>query len=245
MAIARLLPGIAFLLIWQFYVAGTPERQFFFSSPLQVFQIALEELHTREIFEDFGVTTLEVLLGFTIGSFLGTVSGLALSLHPLLARAVDPYLKIIGTIPIIAIAPLTILWFGIGIWSKVALSAIGVSLISITHAYRGAKEAAVQYSVVADSLGVRWRKIPLIVIPGALNWVRSGLHLNISAAITGSFLGEFISSERGLGHYIFKASSLYDTSRVFLGLILISLLALTLHRIIDRWAVLTFEKVNR
>jgi len=88
------------------------------------------------------------------------------------------------------------------------------------------------YLEIARSVGAGWRRIP-IIIPGALNWVRLGLHLNVSFALMGAFVGDFISSEQGLGHYIMKASSFYDTTRVLLGILILSLIALTLHHHVD------------
>ena len=146
---------------------------------------------------------------------------------------------VLGSIPIFAIAPMLIIWFGTGLLSKVVMSAFAVFFVSLAQAYDGAKYCSGQHSHYARSIGVsNFQMIKKIIMPGALRWVTAGLKLSIGLALIGAFIGEFVSSQAGLGHYIFKAGSLYDMPRVLFGVILISLIALLMTGtiwLVERW----------
>ena len=122
-----------------------------------------------------------------------------------------------------------IIWFGTGLLSKVVMSAFAVFFVSLSQAYDGARHCAAQHTHYARSLGIsNFRLLRKIIIPGALRWVTAGLRISIGLALVGAFIGEFVSSDAGLGHYILKAGSLYDMPRVIFGVILISISALTM-----------------
>jgi NitT/TauT family transport system permease protein len=135
----------------------------------------------------------------------------------------------IGASPIFALAPMTILWFGIGLLSKIVMAGFAVFFVSLVQAHEGATATAKNYLGFAQSLGAPTpRIIAKIIVPGAIDWVMTGYKMNVGSALVGAFIGEFVSSEAGLGHYILTASALYDVPRVLFGLTLISLLALAM-----------------
>lgn len=224
-----LLPGIAFLLIWQIAVQGDTRLQFLFASPLAVIDVAGIELTKGAIWRDIYVTGLEAALGLIVGVILGSTTGLLLWSNGRADTITRPYLTILGSIPIFALAPMIIIWFGIGLLSKVVMAAFAVFFVSLLQAHEGATLAAKQYAGFAQSLNApRRRVVAKIIIPGAINWVIAGFKLSVGLALMGAFIGEFVNSEEGLGHYILKAGSTYDTPRVILGLMLLSALALIL-----------------
>ncbi len=132
-----------------------------------------------------------------------------------------------------------IIWFGIGLLSKAIMAGFAVFFVSLTQAYEGAHAIAGQHlgfarSIAAPNTRIVWK----IIIPGAIDWVATGYKLNVGAALVGAFIGEFVSSEAGLGHYILKASALYDVPRVLFGLLLISLLGIGMTALawgLQRW----------
>jgi NitT/TauT family transport system permease protein len=228
-----LLPGILFLLLWEWFCYGAPEKLFLFGSPGKVIQVAIEELPQTKIWIDLGATALETLLGLLMGTFLGTALGVCMWSHPLFEKISRPYITLIGSLPIFALAPMLIIWFGIGLWAKVVMACFATFLVSAIHSYEGAKHASEHYLHFAKTLGTnQWTILKKIIFPGALEWVLTGFKMNISFALLGAFIGEFISSEKGLGFYILKAGSLYDTPKVIFGILMLSVFALCLNSIV-------------
>ncbi len=234
-----MLPGILSIALWEFLVFNDQRRQFLFSSPLLIANVALEELQRATIWNDIYVTACESILGLLLGSTIGTLIGLLLWFNEVIARMSRPYIVVLGSVPIFAIAPMLIIWFGTGLLSKVVMSAFAVFFVALVQAYDGARYCSAEYSLYARTLGTsRFMLVVKIIIPGALRWVSAGFKISIGLAILGAFIGEFVSSQAGLGHYILAAGSLYDMARVMFGVLLISTLALILTSIvwiIERW----------
>lgn len=226
-AVLVLLPAVVFLAFWQWIAYDNTRLQFLFASPGLIGQVALEEWSHVEIWHHTFVTFSEAALGLLAGTVLGTICGLLLWGNGKIDFITKPYLVFLGSIPIFALAPITIMWFGIGLLSKIVMAGFAVFFVSLLQAYDGAHAIAAQHLGFAKSIAApNARIIRKIIIPGAVDWVIAGYKLNVGFALLGAFIGEFVSSEAGLGHYILKASSLYDMPRVLFGLLMISLLGL-------------------
>lgn len=224
-----LLPGLIFLIGWEWYVYDSERLQFLFASPSLVWTTAVTEMQGRAIWQDCLTTLVEALLGLVCGTLLGTACGLLLWANKTVDRIAKPYIIIIGAIPVFALAPIAIIWFGIGLASKAIMAGFAVYFVSLVQVYEGAHAIAAQYFGYARSIGAhRARAVRKVIIPGAIRWLLTGFRMNVGFALTGAFIGEFVSSEVGIGHYILKASSLYDMPKVFLGLLLISFMAMLL-----------------
>ena len=224
-----LLPGIVFLFIWELYVHDSNRLKFLFASPGLIAQAGFAELQQVDIWKDCGITLLEAILGLLFGTLLGTVSGLLLWANRSIDMIARPYVVLIGSIPVFALAPVMIVWFGIGLLSKAVMAGFAVYFVSLVQAYEGAHVIAAQYLNYAHSIRApRSRTVLKVIVPGSIHWVLTGFRMSVGFALTGAFIGEFVSSEAGIGHYILKASSLYDMPKVFLGLLLISLMAMAL-----------------
>lgn len=221
-------PGLLFVVLWQAFVGGRGRLEFLFASPALIASVAMEELPQRTLWVDVATTTSEAVLGLVLGSLLGSVIGLLLWTNEAVARVARPYIVVLGSIPIFAIAPMLIIWFGTDLLSKVVMSAFSVFFVALAQAYDGACSCAREYSHYAQTLKApRLTVMKRIIVPGALRWVAAGFKISIGLALVGAFIGEFVSSQAGLGHYILTAGSLYDMPRVLFGVLLLSLLALT------------------
>lgn len=221
------LPLAVFLAAWQYAVEGNQRLQFLFASPLMVWQAALDERGHATIWHDAFLTFGEAALGLVSGTLLGTIAGLLLWGNGRIDVITRPYIVFLGSIPIFALAPITIIWFGVGLLSKVVMAGFAVFFVSLMQTYEGAHAVARQHLGFAHSIGASNGKIiRKIIIPGAIDWLIAGYKMNVGAALIGAFIGEFVSSEAGLGHYILKASALYDVPRVLLGIFFISILGL-------------------
>ncbi len=230
-----LLPAILALIIWEWSVAGSQRLTFLFGAPSLIWDKALEEYVQTSIWKDIGITAFEALTGLLIGSVLGTASALLLWMNKTAQKLAYPYITLIGSIPIFALAPMLIIWFGIGIMAKVVMAAFGVFVITIVQTFEGINNTAQQHIDYAHIVGASKKNIMLkILLPSAARWLITGLRINIGIAILGAFIGEFISSQAGLGHYIIQAGQIYDIPGALFGILNLSLLALLLDYLLRK-----------
>jgi NitT/TauT family transport system permease protein len=192
-----------------------------------------------------GITGLEAISGFIVGNILGMVMGIGLAFFPLAQRIAKPYMTVVGAIPVFALAPMMIMWFGVGCMAKAFLAMLSTLLIAITNAYEGAVQTDPNLIAMSRSFGAsRFQIFRLLVLPSAVSWLISSLRMSIGFALLGAFIGELISADRGLGYAIMKAGGLYDIPRVLAGVVLMVTLALLQTFVVDcvsrrllRWRV--------
>lgn len=206
---------------------------FLFSCPTAIFEALIKGIGQGYLLRDTWITFIETVLGFLLGNFTGIVIGLSLWGWKTLARILNPYIIAAGSVPVFAIAPVMIVWFGIGIFSKIMMAALSTVVVALVQSFKGAMSVDKKYLQQMHVLGASkkqtfWK----VVMPSSLVWVFSSLKLNIGFALLGAFIGEFISAEAGLGYFILKSSGLYDMANVFAGLICMILLAIILSKLL-------------
>jgi len=228
-------PLIVLLTAWETSAVFWPEFSFFYGRPSSIALDAVADFRSGALVRDFGITASEAILGFLIGSALGLAVSVLFSLSRMVASSARPYLVFLGAIPVAALAPLTILWFGAGYWSKVGVAALSTVIFATAESLRAISDGDREYLELAKTYGAsKWRTYRYLSLPMALTAIIASWRTNIALAVIGAFVGEFIASEYGLGRYILKASALYDAPRVLLGVILIGVLALLLNGIVDQ-----------
>lgn len=226
-------PLLVLLLTW--YLGTTDSRaRFLFSSPAQVWQSLCHLCASGELFRHWGITLLETLAGFVAGNVIGSCLGLLLWHSKISARIAKPYINAAASIPIFALAPLLIMWFGIGLPSKIVLAFLSTVIVALVQSYKGATSVEDRYLKFFRVVGAnRMQVFNAVVVPSSLTWVVNGFKLNVGLALLGAFMGEFISSEAGLGYMIVKASGLYDMSTVFVGIAALMLTAVALTTTVE------------
>lgn len=228
---------VVVLSAWEFF-ASNPKFSFLFGSPSAIFSKLAENTVSGVLPYHFAITGLEAALGFAIGIVLGTLAGFLLWYSPKIASISKPYISFLGAIPVFAFAPMIIIWFGIGFSMKVALAAFAVFLVALAQAYEGAKSVdEAEYRLLKTYGATRFQMFQKVIFPSSLSWVLASMKLNVGFAILGAFVGEFISSNDGLGHFMIKAGSLYDIPGVLAGGLYLVLLS-----IIFSWFVKLVEK---
>lgn len=229
------VPLIILLLVWQLYSSGDSHRHFIFSSPTQVAATFIKLLANGELLRNSGVTLFEAVAGFLLGTITGGIIGLSFWYSPLAARIAKPYIAALGSIPIFALTPMIIAWFGIGITSKVMLAFIATLAVAIVQSYQGTMSVERRFLRSMHVLGAtRFQTFKTVVVPSSLIWLLNAMKLNIGLALLGAFIGEFISSEQGLGYMIVRASGLYDIATVLVGVIALIVIALTLTASVEK-----------
>jgi sulfonate transport system permease protein len=237
-----LLPGIALLLVWQ-WASGRLVRTIYISKPTDIARRLYELFASGAIYPDLATTGQELLFGYLIGVSVGIVTGYALARMPRLAAVFEPYVMAFYGIPKIALAPLFIIWFGIGVGSKVALAAVMVFFLVFYNVYMGVRAVDRDLVNMTMILGASEGQLTRhVYLPAAAPFVVMGMRMAIPYSVIGVIVGEFTSSTRGLGLFIVQASSNYDPAGVFAGIaillafvIVANALATRVERRLLRW----------
>jgi NitT/TauT family transport system permease protein len=188
-----------------------------------------------DIYLHLGTTLLETVLAFVIGTGMGLFGGLWLALAPTLSAILDPYIKAANSMPRVILAPIFALWFGLGIWSKVALAVTLVFFVVFFNVYQGVKEVSPVVLANARMLGANQRQLlRTVYLPSATSWVFSSLHTSVGLAFVGAVVGEYLGSARGVGYLILQAEGSFDVNTVFAGIVVLTAFALVLDGIVGR-----------
>jgi NitT/TauT family transport system permease protein len=220
---------------WDHMTANNKQAAFMFGSPSAMAGFLGQMVSDGSLWRDTYVTGLETLLGFLVGNFVGTVVGLSLWYSRFVSRVLEPFVIALGSIPIIALAPIIIIWFGTGLISKVAMSTLSVVIVALVTSYKGAVGVDPDQFNLMRTLGAsKFQIFRKLVVPASLADIFAGLKLTVGFALIGAIVGEFMSSSEGLGHAIFKAGSLYIIPKVFAALVATIALALLLTFVVGR-----------
>src|SRR5882757_3095231 len=221
--------------LWEHVTASDKQAAFMFGSPSAIFSFLGQMARDGSLWRDTYVTGLETLLGFAVGNFFGTLIGLLLWYSRFVSRVVEPFVIALGSIPIIALAPIIIIWFGTGLISKVAMSTLSVVIVALVTSYKGAIGVDADQINLMRTLGAsKFQVFRMLVVPASLTDIFAGLKLTVGFALIGAIVGEFMSSSDGLGHAIFKAGSLYVIPKVFAALVVTIALALFLTFLVGK-----------
>lgn len=215
----RLLVGIVLVGLWE-YASGRWIEPLFISSPSAVGVRLWRWLITGQLWNHLSITLYATAIGFAIGSAVGFVLGILFGRYKAVADVFDPYITAIYSLPKIALAPLFIIWFGIGIESKIAVSASIVFFVVFLNTYAGTRDVNPLHVHSARIMGGSEAEILRhVVVPSAAAWVITGLKVSVPYALVGTVIGEFMSANRGIGFVIAQATGLFDTTSVFAGLV--------------------------
>src|SRR5207248_311515 len=212
------------LATWQAVVSLKLLDPFFVSRPTDIAARIARWTITGALWGHLAITLEESILGLLAGAALGVSLGFLLAQSPLLARVFDPYIKMLNAIPRVVLAPLFLLWFGLGILSKVALAVTLVFFVMFFNTYQGVRDAD---RVLIDNvrmLGATERQLMRhVLVPSALTWIFSSLQTSLGFAMVGADVGEYLGATRGLGYVISQAEGTFDTTGVFAGMTVLAI----------------------
>ncbi|WP_101775547.1 ABC transporter permease [Pasteurella oralis] len=228
-----------FLLIcWQSAVSFFAIPHYMLPPPTDI----LTQLSSRYdlLWQHAQVTMLEIGLGLSLGVILGLISALLLSLSPHLSALLLPLLVISQAIPVFAIAPLLVLWFGYGLASKIAMTILIIYFPVTAACYDGLRNTPMQWLELAKTM----KTSPIAMLfkvrlPAALPSFASGLRIAVSVAPIGAIVGEWVGSSQGLGYLMLHANARMQVDLMFSALFILMLISLTLYFSVDyllnRW----------
>ena len=233
-SVLQLLAVAAFFGLWELAVTIGWANAFLVGQPSGIARVFRDSILDGSLFSDTAYTGFEAILGFAFGTVIGSVIGLSLWYSAFVARLTEPFIAAINSVPKIALAPIIILWFGTGLVSKVALAISLTSIVALITAYQAAKDADKDLQALLYSMGATKHQIfKRVIVPSTLPAIIATFRINIGFALVGAVVGEFISSQHGLGHVIFVASSLYELNTVWVGLFTLMLVGFVFYQTVE------------
>ncbi|WP_123028741.1 ABC transporter permease [Mycolicibacterium stellerae] len=229
----RLLFLLAALALWQGGVELGIIDPFYVSEPTAVLSRLSELVFTQQLYSDIAFTLQNTLVGFAISAVAGVGTACLFYKVPLLQKIVDPYILALYSTPRLALAPLFIIWFGIGPASKIALVVSLCYFVMLLNTYSGLmnvdKRLINQVKMMGGGDWFVFRKVSL---PASVPWVLAGTRVGMGFALMGAVVGELIISEHGLGLRLSRASGLFDTTTVFAYLVVVAVLGMVIDQLL-------------
>jgi NitT/TauT family transport system permease protein len=215
---------------------------FFWSKPSDIYDTLIKFFTEGDAWIDISFTFRATIIGFLIGTTCGSLLGLSFWWSRNYAAIVQPYVICFETLPKLALAPLVILVFGLGLASKIAIATALTLVVSTLTAYAGVKAVDLDQERLFYSLGAsRMQVFRKLVVPFCLPWIISVLRVNIGLALTGAVVGEFIAAQHGLGRQILYAGQTYDIALVWVAVLVLSSLAITMYAAVS-WLEVILRK---
>lgn len=228
-----LLSFIFAMLGWYLLVHWTDLPSFILPSPTDVGMRFARTLTDGSLLRHTSVTLGEVLLGLLTGTAAATVLGYLLAKSRLFERILAPYLVASQAVPVVAIAPLLVIWFGPGIFSKVLICALIVFFPVLVNTVVGVRDVPASLRDLMRSMRAsRWQTLRYLEIPAALPVFLGGLRIGAALSVIGAVVGEFVGADKGLGFLINVGRGQYDTALVFVAIFALVALALTLYGLV-------------
>jgi len=233
---------IGAIALWELAARTGAIDAFFWSQPSAIYATMKIFFTEGDAWTDIGFTFRSTILGFLIGTVSGSVLGLSFWWSRNYAAIVQPYVICFESIPKLALAPLIVLVFGLGLASKVATATALTVVVSTLTTYAGVKAVDQDGERLFYSLGAsRLQVFRKLVIPFCIPWIISVLRVNIGLALTGAVVGEFIASQHGLGRAILYAGQTYDIALVWVAVLVLSALAMLMYLAVS-WLEIALRK---
>ena len=223
-----------FILVWHFYVRWNDVPEYILPSPDKVWVSFVDLFRTGTVWPHLWATTYEVILGFIIGSLIGMVLGYLFTKVEPVKTALMPYLIFLQTAPKIALVPLFVVWFGIGVVSKIILIITMVVFPVLSGMMLGLESIPTDVRNLMKVLkATKWQVFSLVEIRYSLPSLFSSFKIGIVQAVIGAIVAEWMSGKQGLGYILTYASSTYEVSMLLAGIVLTIILGIVTYEIIN------------
>lgn len=214
---------LVFFLIWEYIGTSGLINPLFISSPSAIAQSAAEWVRDGSIWNDLFVSGTEFAIGFALAILLGIPFGILLGWYRTFNYIFEPFVYALNSTPRVALVPLLIIWFGIGLWSKVAIVFLGAFFPLVLNAYAGVRTMDEQLLRAAHSFGANdWEIFRTIALPSSVPFVLAGLRVGLGHALIGIVIGELVAATAGIGYEMAIAGATFQTARLFVGILMIT-----------------------
>ncbi|HTN72775.1 MAG TPA: ABC transporter permease [Methylomirabilota bacterium] len=222
-----------FLLLWEI-ASGRWIEPFLISSPSRILSSLITGFREGDLIQHTWVTFQEIAIGFPIGAISGIALGYWFGRSGLLAEIFEPIIIALNGIPRTAVAPLFIVWLGIGLWSKVGVVFLLTFFLNFFNTYTGMRQMDHEYIDLASLMGVRgWKLSFKVIFPAISPYVFTGIRTSIPFAVIGAIVGEFVASTEGLGFFIRMSAGIFKTADVFVGIIVLMIMVIIMDKIAE------------
>ncbi|HKA35029.1 MAG TPA: ABC transporter permease [Candidatus Binatia bacterium] len=222
-----------FFLLWEIASQRWIDA-FLISSPSRILKSMIAGFISGELIQHCWVTLQEIAIGFPVGVILGVGLGYAFGRSRLLAEVFEPIIIALNGIPRTALAPLFIVWLGIGIWSKVGVVFLLTFFLNFFNTYAGMRQLDQEYVDLARLMGARgWKLTFRVILPAISPYVFTGIRTSIPFAVIGAIVGEFVAATEGVGFFIRQAAGLFRTADVFVGIIVLMLMVIIIDKVFE------------
>jgi NitT/TauT family transport system permease protein len=222
-----------FLLLWE-VASGRWLEPFLISSPSRILTSLIAGFSTGDLFQHTWVTFQEIAIGFPLGAISGVALGYAFGRSRLLAEIFEPIIVALNGIPRTAVAPLFIVWLGIGLWSKVGVVFLLTFFLNFFNTYTGMRQMDHEYIDLARLMGVKgWKLTFKVIFPAISPYVFTGIRTSIPFAVIGAIVGEFIAATEGVGFFIRMSAGIFKTADVFVGIIVLMVMVIIMDKVAE------------
>jgi NitT/TauT family transport system permease protein len=220
-----------FLLLWQI-ASGPWIEPFLISSPSRIFSSLITGFRDGDLLQHTWVTFEEIAIGFPVGAISGIALGYAFGRSRLLAEIFEPIIIALNGIPRTAVAPLFIVWLGIGLWSKVGVVFLLTFFLNFFITYTGMRQMDQEYIDLARLMRVNgWKLTFKVIFPAISPYLFTGIRTSIPFAVIGAIVGEFVASTEGVGFFIRMSAGIFKTADVFVGIIVLMIMVIIMDKI--------------
>ncbi len=229
----RLVVVVGFFSLWEF-ASGRWIETFLISSPSRIGKAFVTAFQSGDLATHAWVTFQEIGIGFPIGAITGIWVGYIFGRGKVLADIFEPIVIALYGVPRTALAPLFIVWLGIGIWSKVGIVFILVFFLNFFNTYSGMKQLDQEFVDLARLMGAsRWRLSFRVILPAVSPYILTGFKTSIPFSVIGAVTGEFIAATEGLGFFIRLSAGVFKTADVFVGIAVLMVMVIVMNKIAD------------
>lgn len=228
------LPGLVTLIAWEVSARSWPIVAKLISQPSAIALGIVDVVLTGEIWQHLEATLTEMTVGYLIGALSGVSVGFLFGRVRLLGEIFNPYISLFNGIPKVALAPVFVIWFGIGLMSKIAIIMTMVFFVVFINTFAGLRSVNEEYvSIVRIMGGSGWQIVREVFLPATLPFILVGLRAGIPFSVIGAVVGEFIAATKGIGFFINYHQGTFDTTGIFVGVAILAGLVVVLDGLLS------------
>ena len=211
-------------MLWELAAWQWPSVARLVSQPTEIARGIVEVVRSGTIWQHFQATLTEMAVGYVIGAITGVALGFLFGRVKLLGDIFNPYITLFNGIPKVALAPVFVIWFGIGLMSKIAIILTMVFFVVFINTFAGLRSVNEDYVTIVRIMGASgWQVVREVFLPATLPFIIVGLRAGIPFSVIGAVVGEFIAATKGLGYFINYHQGTYDTNGIFVGVTILAL----------------------
>ncbi|AFS77719.1 ABC transporter permease protein [Gottschalkia acidurici 9a] len=229
--LTQILILVVFLALWELAARLKWVDTFLTSSPYEIYKLFISFLSDGTLFKHIGISVMETVIGFLIGTILGIIIAIILWWSDFLAIVLDPYLVILNSLPKTALAPIIIIWVGAG-YAGIIVTAVTLSIvITIMNIYTSFKEVDENSIKMLETFGAtKFQILRKLVLPASVPSIISTIKVNIGLAWVGVIVGEFLVSRAGIGYLIVYGGQVFKLDLVMMSVIILAVLAAIMYK---------------